>query len=220
MAKIELSAPTLIMTYGYPGAGKSFVARQLADHIKAAEVSEDRVRSELFDRPTYEPKENSIIESLCEYLVQEFLQAGLSVIYDGDTNETAKRRALRTISSKLRAKNLIIWTQIDGETALARVSSRDRRRADDRNARQLDQLSFKKAINSMQNPTSIEDYVVISGKHVFSSQLSSIVAKLRNMGLAESSEAAKKITKPGMVNLIPNPAAGRYDPFRRDIRIR
>lgn len=219
MAKLELAKPLFIMLYGYPGAGKSFIARQLAEHIKAAYVQSDRIRYELFDEPKYDAKENDVIKQLSEYMAAEFLSAGVSVIFDNSASRISERRNLRNLALKYHAESLIVWAQIDIESSFTRVASRDRRRADDKYAQNLDRTSFDRVISGMQNPTSSENYVVVSGKHVFASQLSSVVKRLREMALVDAAEADKKIIKPGLINLVPNPAAGRVDMTRRNINI-
>lgn len=220
MAKLDLSKPLLILLYGYPGAGKTFVARQLTDHIKAAHVHGDRIRAELFEEPKFDGKENEIVKSMMDYMTGEYLQAGLSVIYDADCLRAGQRRLLRNLALKDRADTLLVWVQIDPESAFSRIASRDRRRADDRYAQTLDRTSFDNVVSGMQNPTSTDSYVVVSGKHVFKTQLSAIVKKLRELSLVDAAEADKKIIKPGLINLVPNPAAGRVDMSRRNITIR
>jgi hypothetical protein len=72
----------------------------------------------------------------------------------------------------------------------------------------------------MQNPQN-EEYIVISGKHTFDSQLSAFLKRLRELGLVPGTDGVNaKVIKPGLVNLIPNPAAGRVDLTRRNITIR
>jgi hypothetical protein len=71
----------------------------------------------------------------------------------------------------------------------------------------------------MQNPQG-EDYVVISGKHNFATQKSVIVNKLYQTGLIGSDVVQQHIAKPGLINLVPNPSAGRVDLTRRNISIR
>jgi hypothetical protein len=62
--------------------------------------------------------------------------------------------------------------------------------------------------------------MVISGKHVFKTQYSAVMRKLHEMNLIRSDEVVSQVAKPGMVNLIPNPSAGRVDMNRRNIMIR
>ncbi|MGD0284540.1 MAG: AAA family ATPase [Candidatus Saccharimonadales bacterium] len=82
MNKIAVSKPLLIMMYGYPGAGKTFFARQLCEQLQAVHVQGDRIRYELFDEPQYDKQENEIVTHLVDYMTEEFLKVGVSVIYD------------------------------------------------------------------------------------------------------------------------------------------
>ena len=220
MSKILPAKSLLIMLYGFPGAGKSYFARQLAETLSAAHIQGDRIRSELFENPRYDKEENEVITHLMNYMAEEFLAAGMSVIYDTNAMRTAQRRELREMARKAHAEHVLIWLQIDVESAFARVSKRDRRRADDKYAMPLDRTTFDKLTGGMQNPTTTEDFVVISGKHVFSMQRSAFMKRLRESGLISSRESSSNIIKPGLVNLVPNPSAGRVDMTRRNIVIR
>ncbi len=220
MNKLELTKPTMIMLYGFPGAGKTALARQLCDDMHAAHIQADRIRFELFEEPRYDSQENQIVEHLMQYMAEEFLAAGVSVIYDVNTARANQRRALRDMARKAKAHPVLIWLQIDLESALIRASKRDRRKADDRYAVLMDRAVFEETIGRMQNPTQIEDYVVVSGKHTYQTQRSAIFKRFYDMGLLSRELAASKMVKPELVNLIPNPMAGRVDQSRRNIVIR
>ena len=212
--------PLLIMLYGYPGSGKSYVARQLASNIQAAHVQGERIRNELFEHPRYDKQENDVIAQLMDYMTQEFLGAGMSVIYDTNALRSAQRHSLREMARKSHAQPLVVWLQIDVESAFLRTQRRDRRKADDRYSTSIDRTMFDNVLSYMQNPSAIEDYVVISGKHVFTTQLSAIVKKLHDMNLLTGEDINSKLAKPGLVNLVPNPNSGRGDMKRRNIIIR
>lgn len=220
MSKLSLTRPTLILLYGYPGAGKTYLARQLSEDIRAAHVQSDRIRFELFEQPRYDRQENQIVDHLMQYMTEEFLNAGISVIYDINAIRVTQRKDLRELARKHKADVLLLWLQIDQDSAFARVNKRDRRKTDDRYTAALDRSTFEQIASGMQNPQMTEDYVVISGKHTYTTQRNAVIKKLYDLGLVSTGNAGSKLVKPQLVNLVPNPAAGRVDPSRRNINIR
>lgn len=219
MSKLRLNKPTLVMLYGFPGAGKTYFARQLADNISAAHISSDRLRFELFDNPRYDKKEADVIGHLMEYMAEEFLKAGVNVVFDSNAIRVSDRRQLRELARRLRSEQVLVWTQTDQATSYARLEVRDRRKSDDKYAAPYTKSEFESYIGHMQNPQN-EDYVVISGKHTFTTQLSAVVKKFYDLSLIDSQTATSNVIKPGLVNLIPNPTQGRVDLSRRNIAIR
>ena len=220
MTKIASIKPIFIMLYGYPGSGKTYFSRQLTDHLQAAHVQSDGIRHELFEEPRYDKPENSIVTHLMDYMTEEFLNAGISVIYDVNAIRQAQRRQLREIARRAGAEPLLVWVQIDIESSFTRVARRDRRRSDDKYAMTLDRTTFDNLVNNMQNPQREESNVVISGKHPFKAQLSGFMKKLRETGMINSDDASDKVTMPELVNLVPSPSHGRVDFSRRNILIR
>lgn len=209
------------MFYGYPGAGKTYFARQFCENVQAAHLQADRIRSELFEQPRYDKQENDIVRQLMDYMAEEFLSAGVSVAYDANVFRTKQRRALYNMARACRAQPLLVWFQMDQDTAFARNVKRDRRRTDDKYAAALDRTSFESLTGQMQNPAPGEDYTVISGKHLYNMQQSAVVSKLRNLGVLSSGDSSSRIIKPGLVNLIPqNLGHGRQNDSRRNISIR
>lgn len=220
MSKVTPAKPLLIMLYGLPGAGKTYFARQLCDNLQAVHVQGDRIRGELFQEPRYDAQENTVVNQLMEYMAGEFLSAGVSVVYDTNALRTAQRRHLRELAVRVGVKPLVVWFQIDAETAYIRSVKRDRRRSDDRYAAPMTQAAFQNIAQHMQNPASNEDYVVVSGKHLFATQLNAIMKRLHELKFIGSDDMSRGVVKPGMVNLVPKPATGRVDMTRRNIIIR
>jgi predicted kinase len=219
MSKLQLNRPTLIMLYGYPGAGKSFFGRQLAEELGAAHVQADRIRYELFEAPRYDKQENEVVNHLMEYMSEEFLRAGISVVFDINAARAAYRRQLRELARRAKVQSILIWLQVDKETCFSRVVKRDRRKADDKYAMPLDRAMFDDLVDQMQNPVQTEDYVVISGKHTFQTQRSAVAKRFYDMGLLSADSAHGGMVKPELVNLIPQPGRARAD-IRRNIFIR
>ena len=178
----------------------------------------DRIRGELFDTPRYDKQENDIVTQLMDYMTEEFLSAGLSVAYDVNAMRGSQRHALRELARRCHAQPLLVWFQMDAETAFSRNQKRDRRRADDKYVASWDRTSFENIVSHMQNPSTTEEYAVISGKHLFNMQQSAVASKLRDLGVLSLDDAGSRIIKPGLVNLVPN--QGRVDMTRRNISIR
>ncbi len=219
MAKIYPIKPFLLLLYGYPGAGKTYFARQFCDNVQAAHLQSDRIRGELFESPRYDTQENKIVGQLMDYMAEEFLSAGLSVVYDVNAMRIKQRRILSAMAYKHRAQPILVWFQMDQETAFARNAKRDRRRADNKYAANWDRTTYDDVIGHMQNPTPSEDYIVVSGKHLFSMQQSAVINKLRGDGVLDLDDVNSRVIKPGMVNLVPK-SQGRFDLTRRNIAIR
>jgi predicted kinase len=207
------------MLYGYPGSGKTHFSRQLADSLGAAHVQGNRIRYELFESPRYDKQENEVVAHLMEYMTEEFLHAGVSVIFDTNAIRMSQRRILREVARKAKAEPILVWLQIDQESAFSRIAKRDRRRIDDKYTTSMDRTSFDSFIGGMQNPKN-EEYIVISGKHTFNTQRSAVVKKFYELGLIDAESASSNVVKPGLVNLVPNASAGRVDMTRRNITIR
>ncbi|HEU4966734.1 MAG TPA: ATP-binding protein [Candidatus Saccharimonadales bacterium] len=221
MAKIAPTQPLLILLYGFPGSGKTYFARQLCERLQAAHLQADRIRGELFEKPRYDKQENDVISQLMNYMTGEFLSAGVSVVYDANAMRAGQRQLLRSIAHHAHALPLLIWFQTDPDSAYARSTRRDRRRADDKYAATFDRKTFDNLIAHMQNPATTEDYLVVSGKHTFPTQYSALMRKLRDASLIPA-DTATPLVKPGLVNLVPraNLQRGRVDISRRNISIR
>jgi len=217
MAKVVANRPLLIMLYGFPGSGKSYFARQLAEHMQIAHIQGDRIRGELFSEPRYDKQENTIVAQLMNYMTEEFLSAGVSVIYDESVYRGSQRMAVRDMARRKNATPLLVWLQIDADSSYARLPKRDRRRTEDKYSRDYTEHSYARMLSGMQNPNN-EEFIVISGKHTFPSQKSAVFKRLTELGLISQAASALNVVKPGLVNLVPT--SGRVDMARRNILIR
>lgn len=221
MSKLYPAQPLLIMLYGLPGSGKTYFARQLCERLQAAHVSNDRIRYELFDKPRYDKQENDVVNQLTNYMAEEFLKAGLSVAYDINAMRHSQRKALRELAKKTGAEPVLVWIQIDADSAITRALKRDRRKIDDKYSMPINKAAFQRLMINSQNPNyETETPVVISGKHVFNNQFNAFLKRLYELNLISSEAAVANVVKPGMVNLIPSIKAGRVDMTRRNITIK
>src|SRR5690606_13555894 len=135
--------PVLILLYGFPGSGKTYFARQFCEAVQAAHLEQDRIRTELFEQPRFTKQENSALNRITEYMANEFLTAGISVVLDMNAMRISQRRMYRELARRTEAKALVVWFQVDADTAFIRNNKRDRRKHDDRYAVGYDVEAFK-----------------------------------------------------------------------------
>lgn len=217
-AKLSPNKPCVVFMYGFPGSGKTAFARQLAEEMKFAHLQQDRLSNELYDEVSDKTEKAS--RNALNFMTREFLRAGVSVVYDANVHRLAERRALRDMIRQGKATPIMIWLQIDPDTAYMRSRKRDRRKADDHFAREYSTEEYDAIIKRMQNPDN-EEYVVISGKHTFQTQRAAVFKKFYELGILTPTQLSKNIAKPGLVNLVPQSnLGGRADITRRNINIR
>ena len=221
MGKITTKKPLFVLMYGMSGSGKTFFARQLCEQLQSVHLEADRIRTELFEKPSFSKEENHIVASLMAYMAGEFLRCGVSVVFDMQLPRVVQRKALRALAERNKAETITVWFQIDPDTAFNRAVRRDRRTADDRFAQEMTPELFRTQLAALQNPGEKEAAVVVSGKHVFTMQKNTFFRELRQRRLVDSPEATSQVTKPGLINLVPNPSlsrapmTGRVDMSRR-----
>lgn len=204
MSKIVPEKPIIILLYGFPGSGKTFFSRQLCEELQSAHLEEDRIRNELFEKPRFSKQENYALQRIMGYMSGEFLAAGISVIYDMNAMRFSQRHTVREIARRNKVDTLIVWFQLDADTAYLRNAKRDRRKMDDRFAAGYNVEQFRELAAHMQQPEPTEDFVVVSGKHTYVSQRGNVMKKLADMKIIKHSEAMHKMVKPELVNLVPN----------------
>ncbi len=214
-----ITRPTIFIMYGYPGSGKSYFGRQFADETRSAYINDDTLRHEFIENPTHNKSENNAVQHLCIYMLNNFLRSGVSVVYDCRNSRASDRKLLSTIADNYKAQVIIVWLQIDIESSFNRVNNRDARKIDDKYAEKLDRTTFNGLVGRMQNPSEKDDYVVISGKHVFSTQKHAVYKKLSEKNLLSQDYLSNNLPKPELINLVPNLYSGRVDNKRRNINI-
>lgn len=179
-----LNHQLLFLTVGIPGSGKSHVARQLAEDLKITRVSADRIRYELFEEPQYSRDEDAIVFSIFDYMTDELLKAGQSVICDGDFSLRKSRRLKYELAKSYGAKPVVVWVQTDIETARLRSMNRDGRKTDDKYSPSLNDETFERLLQKFKGPYR-EPSIVVSGKHAYKIQRRNILNKLHQAGYVQ-----------------------------------
>lgn len=178
MKQLQLSPPLLILVMGYPGAGKSFFARQFSEQYGVARVSEDRIRYELFAQPTFGQEENEIISAMTTYMLEQLMQTNSPIICDANLLRQKERKAYADLAHKNGYRSLTVWLQTDSETAALRSAKRDKRNPDSKYSFNLPPTTFEGLRSQLEKPAEKEIAVVVSGKHAFKSQCLTVLRKI------------------------------------------
>lgn len=220
MLKTKFTRPTVVLMMGLPGSGKSYTSRHIAESLGAAHISYNRIQDHLFEQPTFDNNESTIILHLMAMMMEDYLKLGLSVVFDIGLNRFNDRKMMRELTRKHDAIPVLLWLQIDQETARLRAKVKDKRKLDDKFTAPVSNEIFDSLAHSFQQPNN-EDYVVISGKYDFVNQKPIILRKLKELGLVGDEIAKPGIAKPELVNLAAQARAeiGRIDYNRRNIII-
>lgn len=181
MKQLQLTPPLLILTMGLPGSGKTFFARQLADEYNIPRISEDNIRYELFEKPTFAAEETEIIDRIQNYALTEVLKTRNTVICEGQYLQATRRKAVHDLATRNGYRVLTVWLQTDVQTSAARAMRRDRRNPDSKFSFEIDKATFLKIREQLHRPSDKEAFVVISGKHAFKSQALTVLRKITSV---------------------------------------
>jgi len=170
---------------GRPGAGKSFFARQFAETFNAPLVSYDRLRYELFSKPSFSAEEQAIIERLAQLQTNELLKTRSTFIIDGGHDTKASRVKLSTLARQKDYDTLLIWVQTDEPTSKQRSLKRKVAKGEDNLNAPLTEEQYTTMSRRLTDPTS-EPHVVISGKHTYTTQARTVLRRLAEARTSET----------------------------------
>lgn len=116
-----MGRPRLYLMVGYPGAGKTTVARWIAEHTGATHLWADAERNKLFERPSHSETESSQLYDQLNERTDTLLGEGKSVIFDTNFNYYRDRQLMRDIAARRQAKVTVIWVATPADTAKQRA---------------------------------------------------------------------------------------------------
>lgn len=195
MKPLSLSKPHLIIMVGIPGSGKSFFAEHFADTFKAPIISFHSLRKELFNSPTFSKNEDEIINQVANYMLDEVLKTGRTVVYEGQTDLRTDRNFIAKKSRDAGYEPLFVWVQTEPATARKRAI----KPSADKTALSVEQ--FNAGLKRFSTPHQIEKTIVISGKHTYASQLKIVLKRLVEPRV-QISEPANLVRPSGNRNIL------------------
>jgi predicted kinase len=118
------TAPTLILTVGLPGSGKSTFARRLAQAIGATVLESDALRRLLFGQPAYGALESRRLFEAIRVSARELLEHGRDVIVDATNIVEADRRPFYDLAEELNVRLLLLRFSASEPVIKQRLSQR------------------------------------------------------------------------------------------------
>lgn len=214
MKSLNLARPHILLVVGNPGAGKSFFARQFSETFGAPVVSQNRIRFELFEAPSYSNDENDLVARLMAYQIEELLKTNRTFIIDGGGSARNDRIQLNQQAKKAGYDLGIIWVQTDPATCRLRAQKRNPDKSpDDKFNPGMGEQTYEALTRRFTEPTR-ESYVAISGKHTYNTQAKMVLRKLVATREADADAAHRQGLEQSKQTL------QRPDTYRRGITIR
>ncbi|HVX24024.1 MAG TPA: ATP-binding protein [Candidatus Saccharimonadales bacterium] len=116
-----MSQPTLYLFIGYPGAGKTTLARMIHEATGAVHLWADHERQKQFGQPTHSETESNELYRRLNDQTMQLLKSGQSVIFDTNFNFRKDRQYLRDIAERAGAQSITIWVTTSRELARQRA---------------------------------------------------------------------------------------------------
>ena len=109
---------------GLPGVGKTTIARQLAPLINGVVLSTDKIRKELFCKPSYRRRERKLIYDILFLLAKYLCNSNVSCILDATFSKERSRQEIRNKLNPCSKEISIIECICPEDIVIARLNRR------------------------------------------------------------------------------------------------
>lgn len=117
-------SPSLVLTVGLPGSGKSTFCRALAARTGATVLESDALRGLLFHQPGHSVEESRQLFRVIYAAAEVLLQEGTSVIIDATNLRERDRRPAYALSQATGARLLLVHFSAPESVIAARLAGR------------------------------------------------------------------------------------------------
>lgn len=160
-----MARPKLYLMLGYPGAGKTTVAENIARLTGAVHLASDRKRLEMFPKPEFTHEEHDALYQAIDEQTKSLLLEGKSVIYDANLNRFIHRQQKYEICKQTNAQAVLVWVRVDKAIAKKRATQdghNDHRRL----FGNLDESTFERLVQEIEPPHDDEPVIQLDGTRI------------------------------------------------------
>lgn len=147
---------------GIPGAGKTQFADKFADTFSAPYVNYHNLQPLSGD--------DDAIHTATLGILKQVMKSSQTIVYEGETDRRVERTELVRLAHQNGYQVIFVWVQTDPHTAKVRSK------------KQTSDHNFEARMRTFSPPHESEPYVVISGKHTYSTQARMVLKKLTEGG--------------------------------------
>jgi predicted kinase len=181
-----MKRPLLIVFLGFPGSGKTYFAKKLADKLPAVTFNSDALRLAMFGslenieviRQKDQSRLYTDVFGAMDYAAKQALRAGVSVIYDAQQTKRENRRGIEALARETGALPVLVWIKTSKQTALERGMTRAEDSDSVRYERQKMTMLIHRFNAVTDLPDSHENVIEISGEITFEEQYEQFMKRL------------------------------------------
>ncbi len=118
------SIELIILTCGLPGVGKTTLAKELAILLNAKVLSTDKIRKELFPKPSYSRGEREMVYDVLLLLAKYLHESGVHCILDATFNKKRSRDEVKDVLQLSERGIITIECVCPEQIVLARLKQR------------------------------------------------------------------------------------------------
>lgn len=156
---------SLYILVGYPGAGKTTLAKLIHEQTGAVHIWADHERHKLFKPVTYSHDESQQLYRKLNEECKTYLTEGMSVIFDTNFNFYSDRQHLRQIADEHKAELKLIWVTTAPELAKQRAVTESEANHT-RIWGNMKDVDFDRISGHLEPPTDAEHPIKIDGSNL------------------------------------------------------
>jgi predicted kinase len=158
-----MSKPTLYLFIGYPGAGKTTVAKIISHVTGAYHIWADMERHRLFNKPSHTEEESQELYEQLNDATTYLLSQGRSVAFDTNFNFKSDREKLRKLADENNANTILIWINTPIAVAKKRAVTIHTRNNYDEG---MSEEQFNSIASKLEKPEKGEKVIKVDGTNL------------------------------------------------------